>query len=91
MLIDTNQLISLMDLRTKAGDYIQRANQGVTFYITDKGRLMAMLSPVKTSDNKQRAFEKMNALIKRANDLKFTDNRDSTIIIREMRDTRYGD
>lgn len=90
MLINTNQLISLMDLRTKAGDCVSRASQGITFYITDKGRLMAMLSPIKTSDSRQKAFEKMDALIKRAKDLKFTDDRDSTIIIREMRDNRYG-
>ena len=88
MLINTNQLISLMDLRTKAGDFVTKAKSGMTFYVTDKGNIMAKLSPVINISNQKSVFDRMDALIKRSANLKFSDNRDSTIIIREMRDQR---
>lgn len=88
MLINTNQLISLMDLRYKAGDFVAKAKSGMTFYVTDKGNIMAKLSPVVNSINQKSVFDRMDALIKRSSNLKFSDNRDSTITIREMRDQR---
>lgn len=90
MLINTNQLISLMDLRYKAGDLVAKAKSGMTFYVTDKGNIMAKLTPVNDIYQQKSVFDRMDALIKKASKLKFTDKRDSTEIIREMRDTRYG-
>lgn len=88
MLINTNQLVSLVDLRNKAGDLVTKAKSGMTFYVTDKGNIMAKLSPVNDIYQQKNVFDRMDALIKKASKLKFTDNRDSTIIIREMRDQR---
>ncbi len=90
MLINTNQLVSLVDLRNKAGDLVTKAKSGMTFYVTDKGNIMAKLSPVYDIYQQKNVFDRMDALIKKASKLKFTDNRDSTEVIREMRDTRYG-
>lgn len=80
-----------MDLRNKAGDFVAKAKSGMTFYVTDKGNIMAKLSPVtENSKGRKNVFDRMDALIKRSANLKFSDNRDSTEIIREMRDNRYG-
>lgn len=89
MLIDTNQLVSLVDLRSKAGDLVAKAKSGMTFYVTDKGQLMAMISPI-PAKTVTGPFDRIDALRKRMAKVKFTDNRDSTEVIREMRDSRYG-
>lgn len=90
MLINTNQLVNLVDLRNRAGYLVTKANSGMTFYVTDKGNIMAKLSPVNDIYQQKNVFDRMDALIKNAPKLKFADNRDSTEVIREMRDTRYG-
>lgn len=89
MLINTNQLISLVDLRNKAGDVMQKTKSGMIFYVTDKGQLMGMISPIPTQ-TKTGPFDRIGVLREKMAKVKFTDNRDSTEVIREMRDTRYG-
>lgn len=88
MLINTNQLVSLVDLRNKAGDLVTKAKSGMTFYVTDKGQLMAMISPI-PANNVTSPFDRIDAIRKRLKNAKFADNRDSTEIIREMRDSRH--
>lgn len=91
MLIDTNQLVSLTKLRKAIGDYVSKAKSGSVFYITEKGEIQAMITPVrKENDCENDFFTKMDDLRKRAENVRFTDKRDSTEIIREMRDKRYG-
>ncbi|MDO8515480.1 MAG: hypothetical protein Q7S14_03190 [bacterium] len=89
MLINTNQLVNLTNLRNDIGNYVDQAKNGQIFYITEKGQLTAALVPLQViSDVKpeEKFFVKIEDLRKRFAKMKFADNRDSTVIIREMRD-----
>lgn len=91
MLIDTRQLVSLTKLRGAVGEYVSQVKSGAVFYVTEKGRIQAMISPVRTQDNTQcDFFTTIDSLREKSAKIEFADKRDSTQIIRKMRDSRYG-
>lgn len=91
MLINTNQLVSLVDLRINAGSIVAKAKSGMIFYITDKGNLMAKLTPIEeVFSGSFNFFTEMDALIEKSAKSNKTKKKDSTKAIREMRDNRYG-
>lgn len=91
MLIDTRQLVSLTKLRGAIGDYVSQAKTGAVFYITEKGMIQAMISPVRIqSDGQDDFFTRIENLRKKFTKVAFVDKRDTTQLVREMRDSRYG-
>lgn len=90
MLINTNQLISLTQLRLSAGKLLDQTQSGKTFIVMEKGKIKGAIVPASTvlGSTTDNFFTKMDALRKKFSKIKFADNRDSTQIIREMRDER---
>ena len=39
-----------MDLRTRTRQIMESVKSGKTYYVTNRGKIMAMISPVKDSD-----------------------------------------
>lgn len=92
MLIDIRQLISLTKLRQQTATTLGQVKQGQKFWISDRGKVVAVLSPVeKPTISREEAFKKIQQLQKRMDQ---AGNRskgkiwNSTEAIRKMRDER---
>lgn len=93
MLIDTRQIIGLTDLRGMLGQFVEEANKGKTFLISDKGKIKAAIGPsfsqaIDRQELARRYKEIQERAVKEAKD---KNGWDSTKLIRKMRDdrTRY--
>ncbi|OGK23561.1 hypothetical protein A2954_02485 [Candidatus Roizmanbacteria bacterium RIFCSPLOWO2_01_FULL_37_12] len=93
MLIDTNQIIQLTDLRTRLSEIIDAVYQGKSFIITEKGRIKAKIIPADLTEKKRKRelFKEITELRKK-NDSYFKKSKgkvwNSVEVIRKMRDDR---
>lgn len=92
MLIDTNQIIQLTDLRLRLSEIINAVYEGKTFIVTEKGKIRAKIIPAETveKDRRHRLVAEINQ-IRRKNDHYFTKSKkvwNSVDVIRKMRDER---
>lgn len=90
MLINTNQIIDLTTLRLGLGQFVDEANMGKTFLISDKGKIKAAIVPsLSQAIDQQDLARRFEEIQKRAaREAKGKKGWDSTKIIRKMRDDR---
>ncbi len=92
MLIDTDQIIQLTDLRSRLSEIIDAVYQGKTFIVTEKGKIKARIIPAQNSNKKKRMrlFDEIIEL-RNKNDEYFKKSKkvwNSVEVIRKMRNDR---
>lgn len=94
MLINTQQIVNITDMRGMLGNIVERAEHGEMYLISKKGSIKAALVPLSFVEKKYEKENVMDRIVSVRsgidNDLKTTKNtvRDSTDVIREQREAR---
>ncbi|OGK10204.1 hypothetical protein A2767_02015 [Candidatus Roizmanbacteria bacterium RIFCSPHIGHO2_01_FULL_35_10] len=88
MLIDTNQIIQLTDLRSRLSEIIDAVYQGKSFIITEKGKIKARIIP--TLEKSNDVFDRIEKIATRIDKhlKKKTKVWNSVDLIRKMRQNR---